>query len=114
MTEQERRFKITQLKKYDKQISEQKNSAISHACMAFMGAAGATLCFSVIYTSNLTETYELFEIFLAAVNAGCSLSHLAGTIIAINKKTLFEEKRFDIASELEFKKTEKEKSRGGR
>lgn len=92
MTEQEKRFKITQLKKYDEQISEQKNSAISHACMAFMGAAGATLCFSVIYTSNLTETYKLFEIILAVVNVGCSLSQIAGTIIAINKKTLFEEK----------------------
>ena len=114
MTEQEKRFKITQLEKYDEQISEQKNSAISHACMAFMGAAAATLCFSIIHTENLTETYELFEIILGAVNAGSSLSQIAGTIIAINKKTLFEEKRFDIASKLEFEKAEKEKSRGGR
>ena len=114
MTEQEKRFKITKIEKYDEQISKQKDSAITHAVLAFMGAAVATLCFSNIHTGNLTGTRELIEIIMGAAIAGLGLSHIAGTIIAINKKTLFEERRFDIASELEIEKMEEEKSRGGR
>lgn len=114
MTEEERRFKVIKIDKYNSQILAEEGKIEKNRLGVLI-----TAIFAIDFlarTMALTPSDAMFYIgnVLGGTSAVGSLTFLKGMITAISKKTTLESKVEDLNEEIRFYDSENEKSRGAR
>ena len=114
MTEQERRFKVTKIDKYNSQILTEEGK-IGQKSIGVLITAILAIDF-IAKTTALTPSDAMFYIdsVLGGTSAIGSLTFLKGMITSISKKTTLESKVEDLKEEISFYDSENKKSRGAR
>lgn len=113
MNEEERRFKVKSIEKYNSQISTEDKKITRFVVATFLTANIALLCF----TSRLsflpdTEAMHYVTSFMGKSSLMTSILCLKNMITAISKKTLLESKIEDLKEIIESYDSENKKPKG--
>ena len=114
MTEEERRFKVIKVEKYNSQILAEEGKIKNKFLEVF-----ATSILAIELIGNITAfspSDAMFHIYsvLGVFGVWGSLTFLKGMIAAISKKTTLESKVEDLMEEIELYDSKNKKSRGAR
>ena len=114
MNEQERRFKVIKIDKYNSQILTEQGKIKNKFSRVLITSILAIALLSRVQV--YTPSDAMFYIFSVLGGAGLSASllFLKGVISSISKKTTLESKVEDLKEEISFYDSENEKSRGAR
>ena len=111
MTNEEKRFKVEKVKKYEKELSSENSESVRKTfLMGISALAAAAVCFSALTKQTADEAMRVFNIIAGPANMGFAIYHLKGMLEAISKKAVLKTKIEDINEELEF--VEQEEKRG--
>lgn len=110
MTNEEKRFKVEKVKKYERELSSENRQSIKKTFLMGMSSLAAAACFSTLTKQNADETIKIISMILGSANIGFAICNLRGMLETVSKKTVLKTKIEDINEELEF--VEQEEKRG--
>lgn len=118
MTNEEKRFKIVKVKKYEDELSKENRKAIIKTFLMAVDAILAAACFYSLVTTNIWDLaninyptlLKLLSGILVPAEMGLAISELKDMVEAISRKTVLKAKIDEINDDLEF--AEEEEKRG--
>lgn len=110
MTNEEKRFKIEKIKKYEDQLSLANSNAIKNTFLMGTFAIASAIGFSTFASPLINETISIIETLIAPATMAFAIYYLKRMLEAISKKTTLTIKIEDMKDELEF--IEQEEKRG--
>ena len=110
MTNEEKRFKVEKVKKYEIELSRENRKSVIKTFLMGVFAIGAVVCFSYSPNQYEDEAIRTFIALCGPVNMASAMYSLKGMLEAISRKTVLKTKIEDINEELEF--AEQEETRG--
>ena len=113
MNEEERRFKVESIKKYNSQISTEDKKITGFTVATFLAANIALLCFTSTFSFLPDkEAMHYVNTFMRDSSLMTSILCLKNMITAISKKTLLESKIEDLREIIESYDSENIKPKG--
>ena len=97
MEQNEKRYRIEKIEKYNKQIEEKDNLIFQSTVMTGTSALFAALLFTGSISTNTSETFQLI---LGLISSGVGSLHLLRVVKSIIEKTVLKSMKLDAQSEL--------------
>lgn len=110
MTNEEKRFKIEKIRKYEDQLSLANSNAIKNTFLMGTFAIASAIGFNVFTSPFVTEALSGVETLAATGNMAFAIYYLKRMLEAISEKATLSIKIEDMKDELEF--IEQEEKRG--
>ena len=111
MTEQERRFKVKKIDKYEEQVTKQNRNSYLFALAS--GAGALLLVVGTTYgaAEGINLFWKTFDVGLSVVGAGTFGLNLKHLLDAMSRKTTLESKIDDIQDELDFEEEQEKEGK---
>lgn len=117
MTNEEKRFKIVKVKKYEDELSKEDKKVTINTFLVAIGSLSAAACFcGLVITTDASQNIinptllKLLFSIMAPVEMGLTIPMLRDMVEAIGRKTVLKAKIDEINDDLEF--AEEEEKRG--
>ncbi len=116
MTNEEKRFKIVKVKKYEDELSKEDRKVTINTFFVAIGSLAAAACFCGLVTTDASQNIinptllKLLFSIMAPVEMGLTIPMLRDMVEAIGRKTVLKAKIDEINDDLEF--AEEEEKRG--
>ena len=102
MSEDEKRFKILKIQKYEEKLSVEQKRTINKGILMGLATLVAVGCFFGLANAQSNTLHTLIDGILCPLGAGYSIYNLIGMLESMGKKTIFKDKIEDLKDELEF------------
>lgn len=99
MTNENKKFRIEQIDRYEEQISEEERNATKQTFLFGLSSAAMVSCLSTQGYLDPNTTIHFIELFLGLLNAGMGAHSLKSLIVSISRKTALQEKLEELKME---------------
>lgn len=99
MTNENKKFRIKQIDRYEEQISEEERNATKQTFLFGLSSAAMVSCLSTQGYLDPNTTIHFIELFLGLLNAGISAHSLKYLIASISRKTALQAKLEELKIE---------------
>ena len=99
MTNENKKFRVEQIDRYEEQISEEKRNATKQTFLFGLSSAAMVSCLSTQGYLDPNTTIHFISLFLGVINAGISAHSLKSLIESISRKTALQVKLEELKME---------------
>ena len=112
MENEEKKFKIEKINKYNKELEDEKKETSDKAFLMGASAICVFLALATLSSADINNNFAIPIIkFIGSIQTGYTIYQLKGMLESINKKTILQVKIDDLKDELELMEKEEKKER---